>query len=444
MSFYLLQQIAFILILGVATFFIRKRVLFIINNIKIGKAHAQPFDNAGKRWNKMFLIAFGQKKMFEKPLVGIMHFVIYAGFLLVNIEVLEIVLDGLTGSHRLFAPFLGGFYNVLISFFEFLAVGVITVCVIFLIRRNVLKIDRFWKAEMTAWPRLDANLILTIEILLMIAILTMNAADAILQTKGAEHYPITGAFAFSQFLIPLLSSLSETSLIVVERVGWWFHIIGIFCFAAYVTYSKHLHIFMAFPNTYFSNLDDLGKFNNMESITKEVKIAMGLMNDDGVEAGEVKFGAKDINDLSWKSLLDAYSCTECGRCTAQCPANQTGKKLSPRKVMMDTRDRMEEVGTLVAKGKTQEEALAEGESLYSDKYISKEELMACNTCNACVEACPVNIDPLSIIMELRRHIAMEETAAPASWNSMFANIENNMAPWKFSPSDRFNWADDLE
>jgi len=439
----LLQQVFFVIALSIAAFLVSKRVRRISSNIKLGKPVAR-FDNQPARLKAMLLIAFGQKKMFDRPLVGFMHFIIYAGFLLINIEVLEIILDGILGTHRLFAPILGAsFYGFLISFFEFLAVGVIAVCVVFLIRRNVLKIDRFWKAEMTAWPRMDANLILTIEILLMIAILAMNAADSVLQSRGAEHYTQAGFFAFSAMIVPVFQNLGETTLIAIERIGWWFHILGIMGFALYVTYSKHLHIFLAFPNTYFSNLNPSGRFDNMAAVTKEVKLALGLMEDDGVDSGDVKFGAKEITDLTWKNLMDAYACTECGRCTSQCPANQTGKKLSPRKIMMDTRDRLEEVGAALEKGKTLEEALEQGDMLYSDRYISKQEIMACTTCNACVDACPVNIDPLSIILQIRQHITMEETATPASWNSMFSNIENNMAPWKYAQADRFNWAQQL-
>jgi heterodisulfide reductase subunit C len=293
---------------------------------------------------------------------------------------------------------------------------------------------------MTKWPRTDANLILTFEIILMLLFLTMNATDSVLQNKGAEHYEKVGSFAFSQYLMPLFENMSVGSLIAIERTAWWLHILGILGFALYVTYSKHLHIILAFPNTYFSNLNPKGKIENMPAITNEVKIALGLINQNDVPATQIaRFGAKDVNDLTWKQLLDAYSCTECGRCTSQCPANQTGKLLSPRKIMMDTRDRLEEIGRQLQKGKTIEEALNDGKSLYGS-YITKEEILACNTCNACVEACPVNIDPLSIIVDIRRFITMEEASTPASWNAMFANLENNMAPWKFSPSDRFEWA----
>ncbi len=441
----ILSQILFIAALGLAAYLVSRRVRRISANIQLGGS-VDRSDNTGERWKTMFLVAFGQRKMFARPLAGLMHFIIYAGFILINIEVLEIIADGILGTHRLFALFLPvDFYTFLISFFEFLAVGVLLSCVIFLIRRNVLKIGRFWKPEMKGWPTLDANLILVIEITLMIFILMMNAADMVLQGRelSNSHYVTTGTFAFSQVMLPILSGLDNSTLIFIERFGWWAHILGIFAFAVYVTYSKHLHIFLAFPNTYFSNLRPKGHFDNMESVTKEVKLAMGLMEDDGNMDENMKFGAQDIDNLSWKDLMNAYSCTECGRCTASCPANQTGKKLSPRKVMMDTRDRAEEVGLLIQGGKTKEEALATGNTLYSDQYISKEELMACTTCNACVDACPINIDPLNIIMQLRQYVILEENQAPQSWNAMFQNIETNFAPWKLPTSDRANWTQDL-
>lgn len=437
-----LPQVAFLIALGVTAYLIYRRVSRISANIKLGRSLDRT-DNPSVRWKTMLRIAFGQQKMFDRPIVGILHFLVYAGFVLINIEVLEIIIDGITGMHRAFAGILGGFYAVLIGFFEFLAVGVLLACVVFLIRRNILKVPRFAKPEMKGWPALDANLILIIEITLMTAILLMNAADAVLQAKGAEHYVQTGPFFFSQMFMPMLNGLSVDALVAIERIGWWFHILGIFAFAVYVTYSKHLHIALAFPNTYFSNLQPKGYMDNMESVTNEVQLALGLKEDDGNMPEIDRFGAKDINDLTWKNLMDAYSCTECGRCTSNCPANITGKKLSPRKVMMDTRDRMEEIGEYIAKGGELAKALEEGNSLYSDERISKEELMACTTCNACTDACPINIDPLSIILQMRRYIALEESDAPQSWNSMFTNIENNMAPWQFSPTDRFNWVDDL-
>lgn len=441
MALTIVQVVLFLIILGVAGFLIGKRVKFIRRNILLGKKIG-PVDQPGERWKNTLLIAFGQKKMFDKPFVGFMHFLIYAGFLIINIEVLEIVLDGITGQHRLFSSFLGNLYGTFISIFEMLALGVVISCVVFLMRRNVTKVERFQKPEMKGWPTLDANTILIWEIVLMGFLYTMNATDAILQGREGEyvaaHYPQVGSFAISGLFIPLFEGLDTGVLIALERIAWWLHIAGILAFAVYVTYSKHLHIALAFPNVFYASLKPKGEMTNMDAVTNEVKIMLGMAQDSGgappAEIGT--FGAKDVKDLTWKNLMDAYSCTECGRCTQQCPANQTGKKLSPRKIMMDTRDRLEEYGKVLD---THGPNHDDGKSLYGT-YTTKEELMACTTCNACVEACPVGISPLDIILQQRRYIAMEESATPASWNAMFQNLENNQAPWAFPPTDRFNWA----
>jgi heterodisulfide reductase subunit C len=380
--------------------------------------------------------------MFKNMLPAILHLFVYVGFLVINIEVLEFIVDGLAGTHRAFAPYLGSFYGILMNVFEFLAVAVLLACVVFLFRRNVTKVERFQKPEMKKWPFLDANIILFTEIVLMLAILNMNATDQVLQLKDGANYPQTGELFFSSVFMPLYNNLSTNALVGLERFYWWIHIIGILAFSVYVTYSKHLHIFMAFPNTYYGNLKPAGEITNMESVTNEVKLMLGLQTEEpAANPDEIgRFGAKDVNDLSWKSIMDAFTCTECGRCTAECPANQTGKKLSPRKIMMDTRDRAEEVTRNNLSGKA---GLDDGKTLL-DNYISREELHACTTCNACVEACPVSIDPLSIIIDLRRYLVMEESAAPAEWNSMFQNVETSFAPWKFAPTDRFKWAEELK
>lgn len=442
----IIKQIIFLTILGIVGWLVFKRASLIRNTILLGRDEDRT-DQPAVRFATMLRIAFVQKKMFDRPLIGVMHFVVYAGFLLINIEVLEIVLDGILGKHRLLAPFLGSFYTFLISFFEFLAVGVLVTCTIFLFRRTLLKVERFQPSrhrEMNGWPQLDGKIILLFEIVLMVAILTMNAADTVLQEMGSHHYTRTGNFAFSQFLEPFFANWNETSLIIYERFAWWFHILGIFTFAVYVTYSKHLHIALAFPNTYFARLTPKGEMNNMPDITKEVKIMLGLTEATATngEANAIpeRFGAKDVPDLSWKNLMDAYSCTECGRCTEACPANITGKKLSPRKIMMDTRDRLEDIGRNMQANKGN--FVDDGKSLMGD-YISNEEILACTTCNACVQECPILINPLDIILQLRRYKIMDEAQAPGTWNAMFQNLDTNQAPWKFSPEDRFNWADKL-
>lgn len=432
------EQIAFVVVLLTAGYILFKRIGFIRRNIRLGKA-VEINDRQGDRFRNLLLVAFGQKKMFARPVPAILHLFVYVGFLVINIEVLEFIIDGIVGKHRVFSPYLGPFYTVLMNVFEFLAVAVLVSCIFFLIRRNVLKIRRFRMYEMTAWPRLDANIILVTEIALMVAILTMNASDQVLQNMNPA-YPDTGRLFFSSILVPLFTPLSESMLIIIERFAWWFHILGILGFAVYITWSKHLHIFMAFPNTWFAKLAPKGHMNNMPVVTGEVKLMLGIGEAPAPTTEPGRFGAKDVNDLTWNMLMGAYTCTECGRCTAECPANQTGKKLSPRKIMMDTRDRMEEVGMSLQKGGP---GLNDGKSLLND-YISKEEINACTSCHACVEACPVLINPLEIIMELRRYVTMEESGAPPAWNNMYQNIETNFAPWKFPHSDRFNWAEDLK
>jgi heterodisulfide reductase subunit C len=410
-------------------------------NINLGRDEKFSGDRA-RRWKNVLLLAFGQKKMFKRPIPALLHFFVYAGFIIINIEILEIILDGIFGTHRLFAPFLGGLYNVLIGCFEILAALVLLGCAIFLVRRNILKVRRLAQKELNGWPKTDANLILITEIVLMSLLLTMNATDYNLQLAGAPHYFATGPFWISGHLLaPLFSGLSVHTLMAIERTCWWLHIAGIFAFLNYLPYSKHMHIILAFPNAYYARLEPQGEMKNMPEIQKEVLYMMQPELAPAEPAAEEhhRFGAKDIMDLSWKNLLDAYACTECGRCTAVCPANMTGKKLSPRKIMMDTRDRMEEVGENINKNKVFTD---DGKSLVHD-YISVEELRACTTCNACVEACPVSIEPLSIINQLRRYLVMEESNAPQEWNGMFNNIETNMAPWKFSPDDRDKWVEEM-
>ncbi len=435
-------QFLFILLSVVAIYFFVKKTGQIRRNILLGRDEKLT-DQPAKRWRNLLLLALGQKKMFRNPLVAVMHLVIYAGFIIINLEVLEIVLDGIFGTHRLFAPPLGQLYVWFINGFEFLAVGVFTVCVIFLIRRNILKLKRFASKDLDGWPRSDANYILITEIILMGLFLKMNACDTLLQSRGYGHYAehITGNFAFSSFLHPLLNHFSSETLVVFERICWWLHITGIFIFLNYLPYSKHLHILLAFPNAYYARLEPLGEMKNMPEIQKEVLYSMDPSSapTTAETIAPHKFGAKDVTDLSWKNLMDAYSCTECGRCTAACPANITGKLLSPRTIMMKTRDRLEEVGKNI---NTNKQFADDNKTLLRD-HISEEELRACTTCNACVEECPVSISPLDIILQLRRYLVMEESSAPPEWNSTFSNIENNFAPWKFSPDDRGKWAEEM-
>lgn len=431
----LVQQVLFILVFAVAVFLFVRKVRQIRSNIFLGRP-VEIKDRKALRWKGVFLLALGQKKMFRNWIPAILHFFVYAGFLIINIEILEIILDGVSGTHRMFAPILGSLYGVLIGCFEVLAVLVIAGCAVFLIRRNLLKVRRFQSAEMTSWPRSDANYILIMEIILMLLFLTMNTADQALQHWNVPGYTHTGAFWITGFFASLFGGLDASSVTGVERGCWWLHITGVLFFLNYLPYSKHFHILLAFPNTYFSNLKPKGQFTNLDSVTDVVKPNFDPSYQPLTDPNNPqRFGAKDVFDLSWKQLLDAYTCTECGRCTSACPQNITGKKLSPRKIMMDTRDRMVEVGKNIDKNGTFAD---DGKSLLGD-YITNEEIWACNTCNACVQECPVNIDPLSIITDMRRFLVMEQSTAPNELNGMFSNIENNGAPWQFSPADRANW-----
>lgn len=431
-AFTMISQIIFALLFFVAVAFFTFNVKKIIRNIRLGREEKRN-DRPAERWRNVLLVALGQKKMFKRPIPALLHLFVYAGFIIINIEMLEIVIDGLFGTHRVFV-WMGAFYSFLIATFEYLAFAVLLGCLIFLIRRNILRIRRFFGVEMTPWPKTDANLILITEILLMTAFLLMNAADHKLQLLGAPHYVEAGSFPVSTWLVALLPA-DVSSLAAIERTAWWCHIIGVLAFLNYLPYSKHFHIILAFPNTYYANLEPKGKFQTMDSVTNEVKAMLDPTYTPVTSTESLRFGAKDISDLTWKSLMDAYTCTECGRCTAVCPANITGKLLSPRKIMMDTRDRVVEVGKNVDKNGSFQE---DGKNLLDD-YISREEIWACTSCNACVEACPVTIDPLKIIMELRQYAVMEESKAPAPVNTMFGNIENNGAPWKYAQADRANW-----
>ncbi len=437
-----LPNISFLIILVASIAFFRRNVLRLIRNIKLGKEPNLEIDNS-QRWKNMAMIALGQSKMVVRPVSGIMHLIVYVGFVIINIEVLEIIIDGIFGTHRIFAG-LGPVYDFLIGAFEILALLVIVAVVVFWIRRNVIRLKRFIKPEMKGWPKRDADMILYIELVLMFLFLTMNASDAQLQNLNVEGYVQAGAYPVSQFLRPLFEGMEISAVIMVERAAWWLHIVGILVFLNYLYYSKHLHILLAFPNTFYGSLRPKGQFDNLDSVTREVRLMMDPNADPFAAPAEdapppEKFGASDVMDLKWTQLLAAYSCTECGRCTSECPANQTGKQLSPRKIMMDTRDRLEEVGRNMDVNAGQ--FVDDGKQLLDD-YITREELWACTSCNACVEACPVSIDPLSIIMDMRQYLVMEQSAAPSDLNNMMTNIENNGAPWPFNQMDRLNWVNE--
>jgi len=437
-----LPNVIFLIILLAGLGYFAKNVKKLTRNINLGRGR-MPSDNKPQRFKNMALIALGQTKMVVRPIAGLLHLIVYLGFIIINIEVLEIIIDGIFGTHRVFAP-LGNVYNILIASFEVLALLVILAVIIFWLRRNFIRIKRFIKPEMKGWPKMDANLILYIELVLMALFLTMNAADYQLQLLDTPHYTKAGLFPVSQFMNSIFDGMSVSNIILIERAAWWMHILGILAFLNYLYYSKHLHILLAFPNTYFGKLTAPGQFDNLEAVTKEVKLMMDPNADPFAAPAEDaptpdKFGASDVMDLTKVQLLNAYTCTECGRCTSECPANLTGKKLSPRKIMMDTRDRLEEVGSNMNanKGKFVED----GRQLLGD-FISVEELWACTSCNACVEACPVSIDPLSIIISMRQYLVMEQSAAPSELNVMMGNIENNGAPWPFNQMDRLNWVDE--
>jgi len=439
-----LPNILFVILLLAGIGYFIRNVGRLRRNIKLGK-DVDVSDNPSQRWKNMAKIALGQTKMVVRPIAGVLHVIVYLGFIIINIEVLEIIIDGIFGTHRIFAP-LGVGYDVLIASFEVLALLVIVAVSLFWVRRNIMRIRRFVNPELKGWPKTDADLILYIEFVLMVLFLTMNAADYQLQQLDVAHYTQAGSFPVSQFIAPLFEGTSVSNLIIVERTAWWLHIAGILFFLNYLYYSKHLHILLAFPNTYFGRLRPQGQFKNLDAVTQEVQLMLDPSADPFAAPAEgeaetepEKFGASDVTDLNWVQLLSAYTCTECGRCTDECPANRTGKKLSPRKIMMDTRDRLEEVGKNIEANKG--EFVDDGKQLLND-YITPEELWACTTCSACVQACPVSIDPLSIIMDLRQYLVMEESAAPGDLNNMMGNVENNGAPWPFNQMDRLNWAEE--
>ncbi|MGO3183144.1 MAG: 4Fe-4S dicluster domain-containing protein [Aequorivita sp.] len=440
-----IPNILFIIALAAGIGYFTINIRKVIRNIKLGQ-EVDASDNKAQRWSNVFRIALGQSKMVVRPIPGLLHIFVYVGFIIINIEVLEIIIDGIFGTHRVLSTVLpAGLYNFLIASFEILAFLVLVGVILFWIRRNIIKLKRFWAREMKGWPKDDGNIILYFEMVLMILFLTMNAADQSLQSLGVAHYVEAGAFPISQFITPLFDGLSEGTLIIIERSAWWLHIIGILAFLNYLYFSKHLHIMLAFPNVYFGRVVPQGKFPNLKSVTQEVKMMMDPNADpfaapaEGeAEEAPAKFGASDVMDLSRFQLLSAYTCTECGRCTSVCPANNTGKLLSPRKIMMDTRDRLEEVGKNIDKNG---EFKPDGKQLLHD-FILPEELWACTTCNACVEACPVSIEPMSIIMDMRQFLVMEQSAAPNELNAAMGNIENNGAPWPYNQMDRLNWVDE--
>ena len=435
-----LSNILFVILLCIGVGYFTINVKKLLRNIKLGK-DVDRSDNPSERWKNMAIIALGQSKMVKRPIAGFLHVIVYVGFVVINIEVLEIIIDGIFGTHRIFAP-LGVVYDVLIASFEILAFLVLVAVIVFWMRRNAVKLKRFVSSDLKGWPKSDGNIILYFEVVLMSLFLLMNASDLWLQTAGVGHYVQAGSFPISSNLTFIFDGMSEYTVVLLERTFWWLHITGILIFLNYLYFSKHLHILLAFPNTYYANLNPQGKFDNLQSVTNEVKLMMDPNADPFAaqpideNAVPAKFGASDVQDLDWVQLLNAYTCTECGRCTSVCPANQTGKKLSPRKIMMDTRDRLEQVGKNIDANKGV--FIPDNISLLND-YITTEELWACTSCNACVEECPVNINPLSIIIDLRRFLVMEQSAAPMSLNAMMTNIENNGAPWQYNQMDRLNW-----
>jgi ferredoxin len=435
-----IPNILFFLLLAAGVGYFTKNIRTVIRNIKLGIPVAIN-DHKKERYGNVARIALGQSKLLKRPVSGALHAIVYLGFIIINIEVLEIIIDGLLGTHRIFA-FLGGFYDFLIGTFEILALLVLVSVVLFWMRRNVLKIKRFLSPEMKGWPKQDGNIILYFEVVLMGLFLIMNSSDYALQQMGAAHYIQAGSYPVSSLFVGVFDAMSQSSLIIIERTAWWLHITGILIFLNYLYFSKHLHILLAFPNVYFGAITPKGQFKNNQAVTAEVKMIMDPSVDPFAAPAPdapppAKFGASDVMDLSQVQLLNAYTCTECGRCTSECPANQTGKKLSPRKIMMDTRDRLQEVSKNIDANSGV--FVPDGKELLKD-YISTEELWACTTCNACVEACPVSIDPLSIIMDMRQYLVMEQSAAPTELNGTMTNIENNGAPWPFNQMDRLNWA----